>query len=129
MKQQRNTVQKTIILETLKKLKTHPTADELYAIVRQKLPKISLGTVYRNLEYMSEQGIIRKLDSIDSQKRFDGDISQHYHVKCIKCGKVGDIHISPIKLPKEVVKSTDFKILNHDLELSGICGSCQISEN
>jgi len=124
-KQQRNTIQKTLILETLKKLKTHPTADELYSILRHKLPKISLGTVYRNLESLSENGIIRKLDSIDSQKRFDGDLSPHYHIKCIKCGKVGDIHITPIKLPAKVIDHTDYEILDYDLELTGICSSCQ----
>jgi Fur family ferric uptake transcriptional regulator len=124
-KQQRMTVQKKLILETLKGLKTHPTADELYSLLKQKLPKISLGTVYRNLEQLSEKGIIKKLDSIDSQKRFDGDISPHYHIKCIKCGKVGDIHVSPIPLPKEIIQHTDYKILNHDLELTGICGNCQ----
>ncbi len=124
-KQQRMTVQKKLILETLKGVKTHPTADELYSLLKKKLPKISLGTVYRNLEQLSEKGIIKKLDSIDSQKRFDGDISPHYHIKCIKCGKVGDIHVSPISLPKEVVEHTDYKILNHDLELTGICSSCQ----
>lgn len=125
VKQQRMTIQKALILETLKKLKTHPTADELYSILRKSLPKISLGTVYRNLEALSEQGIIRKLDGIDSQKRFDGDLTNHYHIKCVECGKVGDIHVSPISLPIEVIKHTDYKILDHDLELTGICHTCQ----
>ncbi len=58
----RNTRQRRLILEELRKLKTHPTAASLYAIVRRRMPKISLGTVYRNLELLNQMGMIRKLD-------------------------------------------------------------------
>ena len=71
--------QRAVILEELRKLKSHPTADELYSIVRERLPRISLGTVYRNLDFLADSGEIRRLEAAGSTKRFDGDISNHQH--------------------------------------------------
>ena len=68
----RMTRQRRVILEELRKVKTHPSADEIYEIVRKRLPRISLGTVYRNLEILSESGDIQKLEPGCSLKRFDG---------------------------------------------------------
>ena len=62
-----------VILEELRKVKTHPTADELYAMVRTRMPRISLGTVYRNLDFLTESKEILKLESAGSIRRFDGD--------------------------------------------------------
>ncbi|PKN21112.1 MAG: transcriptional repressor, partial [Deltaproteobacteria bacterium HGW-Deltaproteobacteria-3] len=77
----RITKQRQIILDELCSVTSHPTADVLYQMVRKRLPKISLGTVYRNLEIMSECGIIQKLDIGGTQKRFDGAPHIHYHVR------------------------------------------------
>ena len=66
------TAQRDAILKQLRAVKTHPTADELYAGLRVNMPQISLGTVYRNLEQMSQAGLIRKLETAGKQKRFDG---------------------------------------------------------
>jgi len=85
----RLTNQRRIILEELKSVTTHPTADEIYGMVRQKMPRISLGTVYRNLEVLSSLGLVRKLENAAGQKRFDGDVSPHHHIRCEVCGKVG----------------------------------------
>ena len=71
--QTRMTRQRAVILEELRKVKTHPTADELYSIVRERLPRISLGTVYRNLDFLTESKEILKLESAGSIRRFDGD--------------------------------------------------------
>ena len=84
--QTRMTRQRAVILEELRKVKTHPTADELYSIVRERLPRISLGTVYRNLDFLADTGEIRRLEAAGTTKRFDGDISWHQHVRCIHCG-------------------------------------------
>ncbi len=86
-----NTLQRRIILEELRKLECHPTADELYEIVRKRIPQISLATVYRNLELLSEGGQVLKLQQTGKQKRFDGRVESHYHVRCASCGRVADI--------------------------------------
>ena len=122
----RITKQRQLILDELCKLKSHPTADELYYLLRKKMPKISLGTVYRNLEILSDQGLIQKLDIGGTQKRFDGDASTHYHVRCIKCGRVDDLDIPPnTTFEREARKVTDFHIVRHRLEFSGFCPDCK----
>jgi Fur family transcriptional regulator, ferric uptake regulator len=84
----RMTSQRRIILEELRKTKTHPTADELYVVARKRLPKISLGTVYRNLDQLAESGEILKLEMCGCQKRFDGNTHEHFHARCQGCGRV-----------------------------------------
>ena len=87
----RLTNQRQVILEELRNVKTHPTASELYDMVRQRLPRIGLGTVYRNLELLADCGIINKLETGGEQKRFDGNPGPHYHIRCTTCGRVDDI--------------------------------------
>lgn len=125
----RMTKQRQVILEELRKVKTHPTADDMYQMLRKRMPKISLGTVYRNLEILSESGIIQKLDVGGTQKRFDGDISVHSHVRCLTCGCVGDIDVTPsYNIEVEAQKMTDFTIFRHRLEFTGLCPGCQKKE-
>ena len=124
-KQHRMTRQRKLILETLQRLKTHPTADEVFGIVRRKLPRISLGTVYRNLELLNEQGLIRKLETAGKQKRFDGDISRHDHIKCVKCGRIDDLHTRLPRIEPEQVEDTAYEILDCNVEMLGICPKCQ----
>jgi Fur family ferric uptake transcriptional regulator len=124
------TCQRRVILEELRKLDTHPSADELYAIVRRRLPRISLGTVYRNLEVLTRQGEIQKLELCGSQKRFDGRPDNHYHIRCSVCGRVIDAPVSFAPgLEAQVRQVTDFKILGHKLEFIGICPHCQQADS
>lgn len=122
----RITTQRQIILEELSKVKTHPTASELYDMVRKRLPRIGLGTVYRNLELMAENGIILKLEVGGTQKRFDATTDTHYHIRCSGCGRVDDID-TPVMddLVKEAAESTSYEVLGHHIEFSGLCPSCQ----
>jgi len=121
-----NTNQRKVIIEELRKLDTHPTADELYAIVREKLPQISLGTVYRNLELLSEAGEILKLELTGKQKRFDGKIEKHLHMRCSNCGRVEDV---PGEMDEIDEKLNDMlsimKADGYRLELSGLCEECR----
>ena len=123
--QLRLTRQRSIILKELKRLRTHPSADEIYEIVRKDIPRISLGTVYRNLEILSDLGKIQKLELGGSVKRFDGNTDNHYHIRCIRCDKIVD---APAKLIRNIEKKLDgncgFKILSHRLEFLGICPEC-----
>lgn len=124
------TPQRKVILEELSRLKTHPSADQLFELVRKKLPKVSLGTIYRNLEYLSEEGIIKKLDSGSGQKRFDYNTNHHYHIRCVKCDRIDDIEL-PEKMAFEesIINATDFEIINHNLEFTGLCPDCKNSKN
>jgi Fur family ferric uptake transcriptional regulator len=121
----RLTRQRKVILEELRKVDTHPSADELYEMVRKRLPRISLGTVYRNLEILSESGEIQKLELGCTLKRFDGIAANHYHIRCIHCDRVvdapADIYVT---VSHDLKNATDFEITGHRLELIGICPAC-----
>jgi Fur family ferric uptake transcriptional regulator len=119
------TRQRRVILEELRKVDTHPSADEIYEIVRHRLPRISLGTVYRNLEVLSELGEIQKLELSGSLKRFDWNTKKHYHIRCVRCNRVSDAPIAPLnQLEDELYGSTVFQIIGHNLEFTGLCPTC-----
>ena len=120
------TAQRQVILEEIQKTDTHPTADEVYQLVRERLPRISLGTVYRNLEILSENGLIRKLEWAGTQKRYDGELKAHYHVRCLNCSRIEDIHIEPLSAIEETFReSSDYEIMGHRLEIIGLCSRCK----
>lgn len=126
------TYQRKIILEELKKLKTHPTADELYMIVKKRIPKISISTVYRSLEAFAECGLIKKMEPIEIQKRFDSTTEHHYHIRCVRCGKLDDLPNNIPGIEKEIgsleemiEKFSGYKVMEHSLEFSGICPECR----
>jgi Fur family transcriptional regulator, ferric uptake regulator len=122
----RNTRQRRIILEELRKLKSHPTAVDLYEIARRRLPRISLGTVYRNLELLEEMGEIRKLDYHSSQARYDGSEPDHLHVQCMQCGRVDDVLGVKIKSPLEsTTELAGYQILGLRAAFLGICPNCK----
>lgn len=122
----RLTTQRQIILEELAKVKSHPTASELYDMVRKRLPRIGLGTVYRNLELMADNGMILKLEVGGTQKRFDATTDPHYHIRCSCCGKVDDIDVEINDDLVEVAsKSSLYQIQGHSVEFSGVCSDCQ----
>ena len=126
----RMTNQRQVILEELGKVTTHPTADELYEMVRKRLPKISLGTVYRNLEILSERGMIQKIEVGGSQKRFDANTENHYHVRCVECGSVDDVPLRPIPGLEDIFSGVSgYRLIGHRLELIGICPDCIIVDN
>lgn len=121
----RATRQRQVILEELRKVYSHPTADEIYERVRKRLPRISLGTVYRNLEMLSEHGLIQKLELGGSQRRFDGNPQNHYHVRCMGCGKVEDVMARPTDGLEEILGVvSSFNIVSHRLEFVGLCPGC-----
>jgi Fe2+ or Zn2+ uptake regulation protein len=121
----RMTRQRKIILKVLRDNYTHPSADEVYRLVRPHLPRISLGTVYRNLEVLSELGEIRKLELSGTLKRFDGNPKKHYHIRCMNCGRLDDAPINFLSdIESELCSSTDYKVMGHRLEFTGLCPAC-----
>lgn len=121
----RMTQQRQVILEELREVNTHPSADEIYKMVRKRLPRISLGTVYRNLEILSASGEIQKLELGCSLKRFDGVAEDHYHIRCLDCDRVVDAPPGfDVCITHELSEYTDFKIIGHKLEFIGVCHAC-----
>lgn len=117
-----------MILEELRATRVHPTTDELYQRVKKRLPKISLGTVYRNLDILVKSGQIRKLDIGKGQARFDADISHHYHIRCVRCNRIDDLKGLPqIELDREIGKRSEYEVIGYNLEFLGLCSKCRLS--
>ena len=121
------TRQRKVILEELKHTTSHPTAGEVYDMVRLELPRVSLGTVYRNLDILSRDGHILKLDLDDEgQKRFDGRTDNHYHMRCIDCGRVLDVDLPfQSEIEDDANKVTNCLVTGHKLEFTGLCPRCR----
>ena len=123
--ERRMTLQRKKIMEIVREGNTHPSADEVYTRVRSFLPRISLGTVYRNLEILSEMGKIQKLELSGSLKRFDWNPKKHYHIRCVRCDRVDDTPLAPLnQLEDELYEATVFQIIGHNLEFTGLCPEC-----
>lgn len=126
--QTRNSKQRRVILEELSHLRTHPTATELFDIVRARMPRISLGTVYRNLDLLVQQGTVRRLDQGGGQTRYDADLHPHYHLRCVACDGISDVHTSGDVLDESVLEQVvelDMElVLGLRLEIVGICRVC-----
>lgn len=126
----RQTKQRKLILRHLRQTRSHPTATELYDRVRQDLPRISLGTVYRNLENLCSQGLARKIETFGGQKRFDATVEDHIHAICTKCGKVCDMEQVPAVNCNELKNiDSDFQITGVRIDLLGICPECMEPQN
>jgi Fur family ferric uptake transcriptional regulator/Fur family peroxide stress response transcriptional regulator len=122
----RNTIQRTLVLETVNKLHCHATADEIYNELIKEHPNISKGTVYRNLQRLCEMGEIRKREIPGEPERFDHICSDHYHARCIKCGHVFDVDMEYITDMEKSIKNTHgFVFTGHDIVFKGICQECK----
>ncbi len=123
----RNTKQKDAIISAVKSLKTHPTADEIYSSLKMEHSKLSLGTVYRNLNSFSQSGKIRKISVPGFGDRFDYNTSDHEHFSCNGCGCVYDVHLStPIA---EIVTAEGMEVTGYSMMLYGLCPTCKGDKN
>jgi Fur family ferric uptake transcriptional regulator/Fur family peroxide stress response transcriptional regulator len=114
------------VLETVRKLKCHAAADEIYSELVKEHQNISRGTVYRNLRRLCETGNIRKREIPGEADRFDHICSNHYHAKCIKCGRVFDVDMEYIVDMNKFIKDTHgFEFTGHDIVFKGICSKCK----
>ena len=122
----RNTIQRTLVLEAVKRLKCHATADEIYQMITREHPHISKGTVYRNLNQLSQSGDIRKIEIPDGADRFDHQCHDHYHVRCLRCGRIFDVDMAYLaNLEKRIQDTHGFEICGYDLIFRGICRECR----
>lgn len=111
----------------LAQTKEHPTADMVYTNIRKKYPNISLGTVYRNLNLLVDQGEVIKISSVDGSDRFDAHTTPHYHLMCMECSNIFDLNMEP-KIMEELNavagSSFDGEIYGHDIIFHGKCEKC-----
>ena len=121
---QRRSKQRELILEELKGLTCHPTADELYELVRKRISNISLGTVYRNLELLAANGVILKIET-GGKNRFDGTSQPHPHIRCVGCGKVDDVHSTVDTPALSEQEARGYLVQGCSVEYFGLCPECK----
>jgi Fe2+ or Zn2+ uptake regulation protein len=125
----RNTKQRRVILDTVERHGGHLTADEIYRLARRRHPRLSLGTVYRNLRVLAAQGAVRELDFGMAVTYFETTKDPHYHLICRVCGRIADVEL-PIerglmKLVMRAPGASGFQIEEHRLDFIGVCSACR----
>ena len=117
--------QRELILKTLQENVVHPTADFIYECLKEIMPSVSLATVYRNLNQLAANGMIRKIEGLDGSVHFDHNLTQHYHFICTKCNKVYDVpyDIAP-NLAGKVMSETGLFVENYEISFKGTCPEC-----
>lgn len=117
--------QREEVMDQLKLHHDHPTADIIFAELRERDPNISLATVYRNLKLLSEHGAIKKLTFVSGADHFDPNTELHYHFVCNECGRVFDV---PMKVAEHLDHDAEAfvpgEVTGHELVFYGICDEC-----
>lgn len=125
----RHTIQKNMVLNAVRNLKNHATAEEIYDLVIKEHTTIGKSTVYRNLNALAEKGEIRKVGIPDGPDRYDHLLSEHYHVKCVKCKRLFDVDMKILPDLNEYIKEAQgMEFLSYDILFKGICTSCKEKE-
>jgi len=125
----RNTIQRKIILETLRPMRSHPTIDELHGEVLKRYPAISKTTIYRNLRVLAQNGLVLRISLPDGLERYDGQIHNHYHFQCGDCQLIFDVEMNYLsELENAVSQKYGFSIQSHDIVFHGLCAECQLRE-
>ncbi|RME43926.1 MAG: transcriptional repressor [Caldilineae bacterium] len=123
------TPQRRFIFQALEQKRTdHPTVDDIYNVVRQTLPDISLTTVYNTMRELVTMGLLRQVDLGEGMTRFDPTTSTHHHLLCVHCGRLEDLfrQFDNLNLPPE--ESKGYEIINHQVIFEGLCPDCQRAE-
>ena len=121
----RSTRQRRLVHEAVLATDSHPTAEWVYEAVRRTAPRVSLGTVYRNLQVLVAQGKLRSFTRA-GRTRYDGDLAPHDHFSCDGCGRLVDIPRADEALPAEqLLRAKGYAVAGRTLEFHGLCRSCR----
>ncbi len=114
------------MLEVVRSTFEHPTAEWIHKNARKRLPNVGLATVYRNLKSLAGRGLVREVHSSDEAVRYDGNTGEHYHIRCLSCGRVSDLPGSVNRgIEVRARTATKYAILGHTVEVQGVCPHCQ----
>jgi len=120
----RITPQREAILEYLLSTDEHPSARGILESVRNKVPRICLSTVYGTLAELSKHNIIKELEFDEMENRYEGNISQHINLVCVRCGRISDYMTAHTIDMEQVRQATQFRPIQSRFELYGVCAAC-----
>jgi len=121
----RVTKQRKAIFSVLQGDASHPTAEEIYRRVKDRLPHISLATVYRNLKLLSQEGLILEIPTPDGPSRYDPQTHEHYHFFCDHCERVYDVQIPVQAQLNRELSLQGFSVRSHETVFYGLCHRCR----
>ena len=122
----RSSNQRSLVQRIVESAHDHPTAQAVFERARKRMPLISLGTVYRNLQLLAEQGLLLERKVGNRPARYEANRYPHYHICCLRCGALEDLSIPYQKvLDRRVQKMVQYKLREHRMEFYGICAQCQ----
>jgi Fe2+ or Zn2+ uptake regulation protein len=114
-----------LILDTVRASDAHPSVAAIYRLVRRRLPRVSLATVYRNLRMLAAEGLLSERADVAGM-RFDGNTDPHDHFTCVACGRIYDVPaLAAPGVRARVASRTGFEILTQRIEFYGRCGACR----
>lgn len=120
------TSQRRAVLEALKESKGHPSAEDVYLTVKQKNPRVALGTVYQALSVLEEIGVIGSKHWSESPTRYDLNVEPHLDIRCVKCGEVSEIPgVGLEDMESRLRENTPYEVTNMMLLVEGVCPACQ----
>lgn len=117
--------QKELIYDLVSSTMSHPTADWVYRNARRKMPHISLGTVYRNLDTLVREGRILAITNSRGPVRYDANTTRHHHLKCIGCGLMLDVTEIDIDFVPRSPRIRQFDVLEYRIEFLCLCPDCR----
>ena len=124
MESKRKTIQKQLILDAVRELDSHATAEQVYEYAVKKHPTISKATVYRNLSQMSDAGELLNIGNFYGSAHYDHNCHQHYHFICEACRRVFDIPACFPGICADLAEMDGFEIKGHNLSFNGVCRDC-----
>ena len=113
-----------MILDTIRSTTSHPSAMWVYKTLKEQIPDLSLGTVYRNITLFKEQGLVVSVATVSGEERIDGDTSAHAHFVCKECSRIYDIPEECVSMNKQVCNLEGFQTDTALLTYFGVCKSC-----
>lgn len=122
----RNSKKRAAILDAIRNTDCHPSAEWIYQTLKPDHPDLSLGTVYRNLTFFQDQGVIKSVGVVNGQERFDANTQSHCHFVCNECSAVIDLpEIKPdLELDTTVSQQYGYSVARHELIFYGTCENC-----
>src|SRR5436190_19459801 len=124
-KAQRNTRQRALVMEIVRGSTAHPTATAVYEEARKRLPRISLGTVYRILRVLQEEGRVQDVAEARASARFDARTDRHPHLICLGCGRIADFDLDLPPALAEPARADGFEVVDYRLDFYGYCRDCK----
>lgn len=122
----RSTIQRSLVLDAVNRLRCHASANEIYAAIIKEHPTISRATVYRNLKVLADMGQIRRIEIPGNADCYDHIRNPHCHVKCNVCGRIFDVDMDFVNGLENKIRDTHgFDFIDYEIIFRGICPTCK----